>query len=139
MLGMRYVGPTRGHFRVRRPARAAELAPVRRMLSAWLESGGFGNEEIGSIAVATTEAATNAIEHAYGPTEGWFEVEARIDEQGTVQITVRDGGRWRPKSRGDGGRGLTLIGRLMDDFEVRRRPNGTEIWMQRQPRGEETR
>jgi PAS domain S-box-containing protein len=137
MLGLRYVGPTRGHFRVRRPARAAELAPVRRMLSAWLESAGFGNEEIGSIAVATTEAATNAIEHAYGPTEGWFEVEARIDHRGAVQITVRDGGRWRSKTRGDGGRGLTLIGRLMDDFEIRRRPTGTEIWMQRQSRGEE--
>jgi GAF domain-containing protein/anti-sigma regulatory factor (Ser/Thr protein kinase) len=137
ILGVRYVGSTRGHFRVRRPARAAELAPVRRMLSAWLESGGFANEEIGSIAVATTEAATNAIEHAYGPTEGWFEVEARIDEQGAVQLTVRDGGRWRPKARGDGGRGLTLIGRLMDDFEVRRRPNGTEIWMQRRQRGKE--
>jgi PAS domain S-box-containing protein len=136
MLALRYVGAARGHMRVRRPARAAELAPVRRILSSWLESAGITAEDIGSIAVATSEAATNAIEHAYGPAEGWFEVEADVDDAHVVTLTVRDAGRWRPKARGGGGRGLLLIGRLMDEFEVRRRPAGTEVWMRRAPRGE---
>ncbi len=137
VLGLRFAGTSRGHLRVRRPARAAELSPVRRILSAWLETAGFGAEEIGSIAVAMTEAATNAIEHAYGPAEGWFEVEGQIHADGSVGLTVRDGGRWRPKSRGGGGRGLALIGRLMDEFEVRRAEIGTEIWMRRARRGKE--
>jgi anti-sigma regulatory factor (Ser/Thr protein kinase) len=86
-----------------------------------------------------TEAATNAVEHAYGPAEGWFEVEGEIHEDGSVAITVRDAGRWRPKARGGGGRGLALIARLMDEFEVRRLQMGTEIWMRRAPRGKEHR
>jgi anti-sigma regulatory factor (Ser/Thr protein kinase) len=138
VLGVRFAGTSRGHLRVRRPARAAELSPVRRIVSAWLESAGFSGEEIGSIAVAMTEAATNAIEHAYGPSEGWFEVEAELDDDGSIGLTVRDGGRWRPKSRSGGGRGLALIGRLMDEFEVRRGQVGTEIWMRRAPRGKRT-
>jgi anti-sigma regulatory factor (Ser/Thr protein kinase) len=138
VLALQFAGVSRAHLRVRRPAHAAELSPVRRIVSAWLESAGFGAEEIGSIAVAMTEASTNAIEHAYGPADGWFEVEGEILEDGSVGLTVRDGGRWRPKARGGGGRGLALIGRLMDEFEVRRREMGTEIWMRRAPRGERT-
>jgi GAF domain-containing protein/anti-sigma regulatory factor (Ser/Thr protein kinase) len=135
LLGVRYVGTARRHLRMRRPARADELAPVRRVLAAWLETAGVEPEDIGSIAVAVSEAATNAIEHAYGPAEGWFEVEADVEEGPVVTVAVRDGGRWRPKARGGGGRGLTLIARLVDDFELRRQAGGTEIWMRRGPRG----
>jgi PAS domain S-box-containing protein len=136
LLGVHFAGSARDHMRVRRPAQSAELAPMRRILSGWLESAGLGNEEIGMIAVAATEAATNAIEHAYGPHDGWFEIEAQLDDDGGVEITVRDSGRWRPMARGGGGRGLALIGQLMDEFEVRRRTVGTEIWMRRARRGE---
>ncbi len=136
VLALRFVGPPRGRMKIRRRANSAELAPVRRILASWLEAGGFGAEEIGSITVAVSEAATNAIEHAYGPGEGWFEVAGEIDERGTLNVTVRDNGRWRPKARGGGGRGLALIARLMDAFEVRRHDTGTEIWMRRAPRGE---
>ena len=137
VLGLRYAGRSIGHFRVRRPARAAELAPVRRMLSAWLESSGVAPEDIGSVTVAVSEAATNAIEHAYGPGEGWFEVDAEVDDERALTLTVRDAGRWRPKARGGGGRGLPLIGRLMDEFEIRHETSGTEVWMRRRPRGEQ--
>ena len=135
LLGLRFVGTGHRHLRMRRPARADELAPVRRVLAAWLETAGVDPEDIGSIVVAVSEAATNAIEHAYGPAEGWFEVEADVEEGPLVTVVVRDAGRWRPKARGGGGRGLTLIGRLVDDFELRRQPGGTEIWMRRGPRG----
>jgi anti-sigma regulatory factor (Ser/Thr protein kinase) len=135
VLGMRFVGTEHGHLRLRRPARAAELAAMRRILSSWLETAGVPEEDIGVICVATSEAATNAIEHAYGAKEGWFEVEAAVEADDAVTVIVRDAGRWRPKARGGGGRGLTLIGRLMDEFELVRRPAGTEVWMRRAPRG----
>jgi anti-sigma regulatory factor (Ser/Thr protein kinase) len=130
LLAMRYLGAEHGHVKIRRPARPSELASVRRVLRARLEAAGVCSEEIGVIAVAVSEAATNAVEHAYGPTEGWFEVEADVGRD-TIEITVRDAGRWRPKARGGGGRGLALIGRLMDEFELRRTPTGTEVWMRR--------
>jgi PAS domain S-box-containing protein len=135
LLSFRFVGARRGPMRIRRPARAVELAPVRRLLSAWLEASGVAPEEIGAVSVAVSEAATNAIEHAYGPGEGWFEVEAEM-ETDALTIRVRDGGRWRPKARGGGGRGLGLIGRMMDEFELRRADNGTEVWMRRSLRGQ---
>jgi anti-sigma regulatory factor (Ser/Thr protein kinase) len=130
LLGLRYVGAQRGPIRIRRPARATELAPVRRVISAWLEATGMAPDEIGVVSVAVSEAATNAIEHAYGPGEGWFEVEAEIEDD-ELRVAVRDEGRWRPKARGGGGRGLGLISRLMDEFEVRRSQHGTEIRMRR--------
>jgi anti-sigma regulatory factor (Ser/Thr protein kinase) len=135
LLGVRFVGAARGHLRLRRPAHGAELAPVRRILVSWLERAGLGSEDIGPITVSVSEAATNAIEHAYGPREGWFELAAEIDDEGVVTVTVRDDGHWRSKALGGGGRGLSLIGRLMDDFELRRSPAGTEVWMQRASRG----
>ena len=91
LLGLRFVGTGRRHLRLRRPARADELAPVRRVLAAWLETAGVDPEDIGSIVVAVSEAATNAIEHAYGPAEGWFEVEADVEEGPLVTVVVRRG------------------------------------------------
>jgi anti-sigma regulatory factor (Ser/Thr protein kinase) len=139
MLGMRFVGTEHGHLRLRRPARAAELAAMRRILASWLDTAGVPDDEIGLICVATSEAATNAIEHAYGAKEGWFEVEATVEADDAVTVIVRDAGRWRPKARGGGGRGLSLIGRLMDEFELVRRPAGTEVWMRRASRGKRRR
>jgi PAS domain S-box-containing protein len=130
LLAVRYLGAEHGRVTIRRPARASELASVRRVLRARLEAAGLRSEQVGVIAVAVSEAATNAIEHAYGPMEGWFEVEADVGSD-AVEVTVRDGGRWRSKARGGGGRGLALIGRLMDEFELRRTPTGTEVWMRR--------
>ena len=103
---------------------------MRRVVSAWLESAGVPRDDITLIAVAVSEAATNAIEHAYGRQEGWFEIEASRAGDDVV-ISVRDAGRWRPKASGGGGRGLGLIGRLMDEFELRRTDQGTEVFMRR--------
>jgi PAS domain S-box-containing protein len=134
ILTVRYVGNSPGAFRWRRPARASELGTMRRIMSAWLETAGVPRDDIALIAVAVSEAATNSIEHAYGKQEGWVEIEASRDADDVV-IAVRDGGRWRPKAQSGGGRGLGLIGRLMDEFELRRTDQGTEIMMRRSARG----
>lgn len=136
LLALRFVADGRGHVRIRRPARAAELSSMRRVLRARLQSAGVPPEDIGIIAVAVTEAATNSIEHAYGLVDGWFEVDAEV-KAAEVEVIVRDAGRWRPKAPGGGGRGLALIGRLMDEFEVRRSTAGTEVWMRRGIGGKE--
>jgi anti-sigma regulatory factor (Ser/Thr protein kinase) len=132
----------RRHVHVRRPASAAELSPMRRTLCNRLAAAGVPFEDIDVIALSVSEAATNAIEHAYGPPGGdgpdgaWFEVDADVEPE-AVEIVVRDAGHWRPKRSEDGGRGLALIGRLMDDFELRRRVDGTEVWMRRTVRGKD--
>jgi PAS domain S-box-containing protein len=130
VLAVRFLGAVPQVFRWRRPARATELAPLRRGLTRWLESVDVPSSDVMVITVAASEAATNAIEHAYERKEGWVEIEANREGDDVV-IAVRDGGRWRPKARGGGGRGLGLIGRLMDEFELRRSDQGTEVWMRR--------
>ena len=128
---------------MRFPARASQLAVVRRLLTAWLEAAGTAPDDIALVVLAVSEAASNAIEHAYGPAEGWFELDASLapDRGGQpgplLTVTVRDGGRWRSKPPGAGGRGIGLMARLMDEFETRRSEQGTEVWMRRALVGKE--
>ena len=111
---------------MRFPARASQLGVVRRLLTAWLEAAGTPPDDIAPTVLAVSEAASNAIEHAYGPSEGWFELDASLVpvEAGRpgplLTVTVRDGGRWRNKPPGEGGLGIGLMARLMDEFETRR-------------------
>jgi anti-sigma regulatory factor (Ser/Thr protein kinase) len=107
---------------------------MRRLVGGWLGDAQVPAEDINLVVVAVNEAATNAIEHAYGRREGWFEVDGRLRGD-DLTIVVRDAGQWRPKVVGGGGRGLALIGRLMDEFELRRSDQGTEVWMRRRVRG----
>jgi anti-sigma regulatory factor (Ser/Thr protein kinase) len=128
---------------VRFPARASQLAVVRRLLTSWLEATGTAPDDIAPIVLAVGEAASNAIEHAYGPSDGWFELGASLApaEAGSpgplLTVTVRDGGRWRSKPPGAGVRGIGLMARLMDEFETRRSERGTEVWMRRTLVGKE--
>jgi anti-sigma regulatory factor (Ser/Thr protein kinase) len=82
------------------------------------------------VVVAVGEAAANAVEHAYGPTEAEFEVSARADG-GEVQITVTDQGRWRPARGRNRGRGMDLMDQLMDEVRVETGESGTAVIMRR--------
>jgi anti-sigma regulatory factor (Ser/Thr protein kinase) len=77
-----------------------------------------------------SEAAGNAIEHAYGPGDATFEVEAAL-ENGAVVAAVRDFGHWRDRRGEQGGRGLRIIQGLMDDVDVSTEPGGTVVRMRR--------
>ena len=59
-----------------------------------------------------------------------FEVEARR-MNGSVELTVRDAGRWRAPRGQNRGRGLMIIEATMDELEVRPTEGGTEIRMRR--------
>ena len=79
VLAVRITGVRRDPIRLRRPARASELGSMRRLLVDWLLASGVASDEAALVAVAVSEAATNAIEHAYGAEDGWFELDAEID------------------------------------------------------------
>jgi anti-sigma regulatory factor (Ser/Thr protein kinase) len=49
-------------------------------------------------------------------------------ERGKVVVTVRDSGAWRDDvAPGDRGRGLPIINALVDDLDVFRSSDGTEV------------
>jgi anti-sigma regulatory factor (Ser/Thr protein kinase) len=116
---------------LRLPAEPTVLTSMRRTLRQWLEALGSEEMETYDVLVAVTEAAANAIEHAYGPVDAAFDVEARVSDEGEVTVVVSDQGRWRPPRGHNRGRGTLLMQELMDHFEVSTSEEGTEVRMRR--------
>jgi anti-sigma regulatory factor (Ser/Thr protein kinase)/FixJ family two-component response regulator len=112
------------------PAEPEALITARRALRNWLAEVGVDPEALYDITLATGEACTNAIEHAYAPGEATFDLEAtRRDSD--VLVTVRDYGAWREPRGQNRGRGLKLMETLMDDVNVRREATGTTVELRR--------
>lgn len=102
---------------------------------------GFESEEIYHIKTALDEACSNIIRHAYRRKPGSIRI--RVQDNGKKMIlSVIDGGKpfpYRDAARrkpGDlietaveGGLGLSLIERLMDDVRYIRRRSGNELRM----------
>jgi len=87
-------------------------------------------EVLYDITLATGEACTNAIEHAYAPGVASFDLEAMCRDDDVV-VTVRDYGSWRPPRGQNRGRGLKLMETLMDEVKVRREQTGTTVELRR--------
>ena len=112
------------------PAEPGSLAIMRRGVNDWLRRMEV-DERLGyDILVATGEAAANAIEHAYGPSEARFRVSVRT-ESGDVVVTVHDSGQWRPARGSHRGRGLSMMKHLMHDVQVDSDQGGTVVTMRR--------
>jgi serine phosphatase RsbU (regulator of sigma subunit)/putative methionine-R-sulfoxide reductase with GAF domain/anti-sigma regulatory factor (Ser/Thr protein kinase) len=112
------------------PANRESLAVVRRLLRRWLRASGADADEIYDVTVAAQEACANAVEHAYGPGVHEFSLDA-VCEHGHIRLVVRDNGRWRPPRGTNRGRGLLLMGELMDSVDVRHTDEGTEVTLER--------
>jgi GAF domain-containing protein/anti-sigma regulatory factor (Ser/Thr protein kinase) len=122
---------SRDRIALRLPAEPHVLTSLRRTLRQWLEALGAEEIETYDVLVAVTEAAANAIEHAYGPVDAAFDVEAEVAGEGEVTVLVRDQGRWRPPRGHNRGRGTLLMQELMDHFEVNTSEEGTVVRMRR--------
>jgi len=118
---------------VKLPAEPRTLAQVRRIVRRWLNECGADEGEVAEMTIAVSEACANAIEHAYAPSPATFELHGSA-ENGEVTITVRDGGRWRAPRGENRGRGLSIIVAAMDDVEIDRSAEGTEVVMRRRMR-----
>jgi anti-sigma regulatory factor (Ser/Thr protein kinase) len=116
-------------FRRTFPADAHELATMRVELRTWLERTGLPSETQEDVVLACTEAATNAIEHAYIGRGGDVLIEAE-SEEGRLRVTVTDHGRWRhPRPDDSRGRGLDLVRAVIGDIDVERGEGGTTVRM----------
>ncbi|HTT28054.1 MAG TPA: SpoIIE family protein phosphatase [Solirubrobacteraceae bacterium] len=112
------------------PAEPKTLSHVRRVLRRWLNERGAGEGDIAEITIAVSEACANAIEHAYAPTPATFELHGWAND-GEITVTVRDDGQWRPPRGHNRGRGLSIIVAAMDDVQIDRTADGTEVVMRR--------
>jgi len=123
------------HLMMTLPAVPEALITARRALRNWLTEVGAGPEALYDVTLATGEACTNAIEHAYAPGDASFDIEALRGED-DVRVIVRDYGQWRPPRGQNRGRGLKLMETLMDDVKIRRDAAGTTIELRRRLSGD---
>jgi anti-sigma regulatory factor (Ser/Thr protein kinase) len=112
------------------PAEPGSLVVLRRRFGRFLHAAGASPAEAYEVTLTVCEAAGNAIEHAYGPRDSTFDVEAAF-EDGELVATVRDNGSWRERRSEHRGRGLAIIKGLMDDVKVATEHGGTVVRMRR--------
>ena len=99
-------------------------------------------DELTDIKTAVSEAVTNCIVHAYRDEIGYITVQAKLYDNGTIKITVRDKGCGIPDvaqarqplfTTGDAersGMGFTIMESFMDSLKVRSHAGvGTQIIM----------
>ena len=122
--------PLSDDLRTTWPATSEALVGVRRILRRWLAVHGAGEEETYDIVVASQEACANAVEHAYGPGQAHFDVDA-AHRDAQIRVTVRDRGRWRPPRGSHRGRGLPLMRALMESVDVEHGEEGTVVVLER--------
>ena len=108
------------------PARPNVLGGLRRTLDRWLQAAGADEDELFDITLSASEAAANAIEHAYGAKEATFTVRCEQEDQ-QIKLTVRDTGRWRTARPPAGGRGLEIMRALLDGVKVDSDDEGTVV------------
>ncbi|MEA2355419.1 MAG: hypothetical protein QOD61_1548 [Solirubrobacteraceae bacterium] len=130
LVAVRRVASAPERLSLRLPAEPSALRGMRRELAAWLGTIGASQVEIEDLTLACSEAAANAVEHAYGPGDHEFEVEA-VHGGGAVHIEVRDAGGWRTTRGQLRGTGLKLIHQLSDTTAVHRSGRGTRIELTR--------
>jgi serine phosphatase RsbU (regulator of sigma subunit)/DNA-binding response OmpR family regulator/anti-sigma regulatory factor (Ser/Thr protein kinase) len=114
------------------PAEPESVPIARNRFKRWLVgTGAAAQEDTFDITLALNEACTNTVQHAYGPERGHtFRVCAERSSDG-VLLEVQDSGRWRAPRGSDGGRGLGIIERVMDEVDVERSASGTTLRMRR--------
>ncbi|BDT99196.1 SpoIIE family protein phosphatase [Nocardia sputorum] len=113
------------------PARADELAALRRTLKGWLAAAAVPHDLAADLVAAANEACSNSIEHAYrNDDNGRVSMSATCDID-TVVIVVTDTGDWKPRASDPGyrGRGIDMMRALTEQLDIDHSEAGTTVRM----------
>ncbi len=113
------------------PARPKTVAQARRALGDFAAGAGAPQRQVDAVRLATSEAFTNAVLHAYDDEPGQVHVTAGIVSDEIWVLVADDGCGLAPRSGRPGlGLGLCLIAQLSDRMAiVPRAGGGTEVRM----------
>jgi serine/threonine-protein kinase RsbW len=122
------------------PSDDKHVSAVRRQFLAWLAPLDVLEEVVEALAVALTEACTNAVQHGSPRGErDSFHVRCRLDER-TLTVDVIDHGpgcRFRgvtcpdPMALEEHGRGIWLMSNLADRMQIRSETGGTHVHLEK--------
>jgi len=107
-------------------ATPASARVIRQALRRLALSVGLSDSRLFDLLVASGEAISNAIEHAYGIKDGTVCVHAHRDGDKIV-VEIQDRGIWRPAQDSGRGRGLKLMRSLMDEVTIETNEKGTLV------------
>lgn len=123
-------------FELRLAAEPVALSLIREQLRQWLAAHRWPDAEIEDLVLATSEAASNVVDHAYlHDVPGDIEIAGQVGiESGGARIaelTVRDHGRWRPApARSDNRRrGIPLMKAAVAELDIDGTSHGTCVRM----------
>lgn len=117
-------------FEARMPGTPLGVRMLRKEIAVIAEDCGMDAAGVADVRLAVTEAATNAVMHAYAETAGELIVSAAVKD-GELAIVVGDtGGGFDQRRESPGlGVGLSIIATLAERLRIRATPTGTEIHM----------
>jgi len=115
-----------GRVDVRLPCSATTAADARHLVVDLCERCGVGEQLVPDVALAVSEAAANAMAHAYpAGSEGDIDLWASVD-QDALTVVVRDyGGGPATSEAVDGGLGIGVMRAVADSCEIEPARPGT--------------
>jgi anti-sigma regulatory factor (Ser/Thr protein kinase) len=110
------------------PGTPPGVGELRRAVGDIARRAGLSERTIDAARLAASEAASNAVIHAYRDSPGDLQLKARV-EDGELQVIIADhGAGLAPRTDSPGlGLGLPIMAHVSERFEVVSGPEGTEI------------
>jgi serine/threonine-protein kinase RsbW len=112
------------------PADPASVPELRHRASQFAAEQGAGRLVVQDVALAVSEAVTNAVKYAAGAAGAGVVELSGARHGGALEVIVRDRGEAFGKGSADGlGLGLAIIARLCSDLKIVQEGDGTEVRM----------
>lgn len=134
MVGDRQARPeskaTLGGFELTRPAEPETVTAFRHRAAAFAAEQGADPDLVNDVALAVSEAVTNAVKYANEPQGTGGVALSASAEEGWLTLRVGDRGTGFGTGSSDGlGLGLAIIARLCDDLKIVQEGAGTQVMM----------
>ena len=110
---------------IERPAEVGTVRAMRRSLSGWLSQLDPLLRSRDALLLAVTEIITNAVEHAYPPSQsGVVGLDASVSGAGEFECRIVNHGTWRAPDPGIPwrGQGLMVAAQVVDQLQVQHLP-----------------
>ncbi len=101
------------------PSTPSGVRAMRREVAAFAGRSGMGEDGVGDVRLAVSEAATNAVVHAYRESDGHLHVRAHVEGLELIVVVVDTGSGLAPRADSPGlGLGMPLMASVTTRFLV---------------------